>query len=64
MLKSFRTQSSTQLENNTNTAVTEETEMKPVTVLFRINSTSNAIEIAQGEAEFYFNCFMSAIDPE
>ena len=52
------------LENNTNTIVTEETEMKPVTVLFRINSMSNASEIAQGEAECYFNCFMSAIDPE
>ncbi len=34
-----------------------------VTVLFGINSTSNAIEIARGEAQCYFNCFMSAIDP-
>ncbi len=49
------------LENNTNTVVTEETEMKPVTVLFRINSTINAIEIAQGEAECYFNCLMSVL---
>ncbi len=26
-------------------------------------STCNAIEIARGEAECYFNCFTSAIDP-
>ncbi len=32
-------------------------------VLFGINSTSNAIEIARGKAECYFNCFTSAIDP-
>ncbi len=34
-----------------------------VTVLFGINSTSKVIEIARGEAECYFNCFTSAIDP-
>ncbi len=34
-----------------------------VTVLFGINSTSNVIEIVRGEAECYFNCFASAIDP-
>ena len=34
-----------------------------VTVLFRINSTSNTIEIALGKAECYFNGFTSAIDP-
>ncbi len=28
-----------------------------------INSTSNVIEIARGEAECYFNCFTSAIGP-
>ncbi len=32
-------------------------------MLFGINNTSNVIEIARGEAECYFNCFMSAIDP-
>ncbi len=32
-------------------------------MLFGIDSTSNAIEIAQGEAECYFICFKSAIDP-
>ncbi len=30
---------------------------------FRINSTSNVIEIARGKAKYYFNCFTSAIDP-
>ncbi len=30
-----------------------------VTVLFGTNSTSDAIEIAQSEAECYFNCFIS-----
>ncbi len=30
---------------------------------FGINSTSNVIEIVRGEAECYFNCFTSAIDP-
>ncbi len=34
-----------------------------VTLLFGINSTSNVIEIVRGEAECYFNCFTSAIDP-
>ncbi len=34
-----------------------------VAVLFGINSTSNATEIAWGKAERYFNCFTSAIDP-
>ncbi len=28
-----------------------------------INSTGNAIEIARGKVECYFNCFTSAIDP-
>ncbi len=32
-------------------------------MLFGINSMSNAIEIAQGKAECYFNCFMSVVDP-
>ncbi len=31
-------------------------------MLFGIDSTSNVIEIVWGEAECYFNCFMSAIN--
>ncbi len=34
-----------------------------VTVLFRINSMSNAIEIELSFASCYFDCFMSTIDP-
>ncbi len=34
-----------------------------VTMLFGINSMSNAIEIARGFTSCYFNCFTSAIDP-
>ncbi len=34
-----------------------------VTVLFGINSTSNAIQIGRDEAKCYFYCFKSAIDP-
>jgi len=38
--------------------------MAQVAKVFRINSTSNAIEIVRGEAVYSIYCSMSAINPE
>ena len=32
-------------------------------MVFGINSTSNTIEIARDEADYYFNGFTSVVDP-